>query len=137
MLLSTLLLMSWGSALAAPPPEWEPLLWPPPPGLEGRAAWTGPPREAPRGGLVEGAYRWYRRVSVSDGPTCSYYPTCSAYAILAVRERGIAVGSLLALDRLLREYPWMDRVDHYPIVMPHNTPRLADPVPPRNTRERR
>jgi putative membrane protein insertion efficiency factor len=38
-------------------------------------------------------------------PTCRYLPTCSEYAITAVRTRGIAVGGLLALWRLLRCNP--------------------------------
>ena len=75
-------------------------------------------------------YRRYRERSISDGPRCSFYPTCSAYGILSVRERGAMLGVLLTVDRLLREYPGMEQHDHYPIITPHQTPRLDDPVPP-------
>jgi putative membrane protein insertion efficiency factor len=38
--------------------------------------------------------------------TCKYHPSCSQYAIDAVRQRGIVRGSLLAGWRLLRCNPW-------------------------------
>jgi|TARA_B110000116_G_C16763855_1_gene549800 putative membrane protein insertion efficiency factor len=37
---------------------------------------------------------------------CRYWPTCSVYAAKAVRERGAASGSLLALRRIFRCHPW-------------------------------
>jgi uncharacterized protein len=37
---------------------------------------------------------------------CKYHPSCSQYAIDAVRERGVVRGSLLAGWRLLRCNPW-------------------------------
>lgn len=118
-------LLALGTAWAG---DWEPRHWPPPaPGVA-----TGPPVTESRQGVVEWAYRWYHHhVSPRDGARCPYYPTCSGYALLAIRERGVLVGTLLTLDRLLREYPWMERFDHYPVVTPHGTPRFLDPVPPR------
>jgi putative component of membrane protein insertase Oxa1/YidC/SpoIIIJ protein YidD len=137
MVLSTLLFLLCRTSSASPAPEWEPAAWPPPPGALGLQVQTGPLAEPPREGLVEAAYHWYRtRVSPNDGARCPFYPTCSGYAVTAVRKRGMAVGALLAIDRLLREYPWMDDFDHYPIVMPHDTPRLSDPVPPRPRKRR-
>ncbi len=38
--------------------------------------------------------------------TCKYHPSCSQYAIEAVRKRGVVRGSLLAGWRLLRCNPW-------------------------------
>ena len=38
-------------------------------------------------------------------PTCRYLPTCSEYAVTAVRERGIVVGGALATWRILRCNP--------------------------------
>jgi uncharacterized protein len=38
-------------------------------------------------------------------PSCRYLPTCSEYAVTAVKQRGIAVGSLLAVWRVLRCNP--------------------------------
>ena len=38
-------------------------------------------------------------------PSCRFLPTCSEYAVTAVRQRGIVVGGLLALRRLARCNP--------------------------------
>jgi uncharacterized protein len=45
-------------------------------------------------------------VSPVLGPRCRYYPTCSAYAVEAVRSYGILRGAVLAAWRLLRCNPW-------------------------------
>ena len=37
---------------------------------------------------------------------CRYYPSCSQYAVEAVRIHGPLVGPWLALKRLLRCHPW-------------------------------
>lgn len=38
--------------------------------------------------------------------TCKYHPTCSQYAIDAIRKHGLVRGSLKAGWRLLRCHPW-------------------------------
>ena len=38
--------------------------------------------------------------------TCKYHPSCSQYAIDAVRQKGLLRGSVLASWRLLRCNPW-------------------------------
>ena len=38
--------------------------------------------------------------------TCKYYPSCSQYAIDALRAHGLFKGSLLSAWRLLRCNPW-------------------------------
>ena len=40
------------------------------------------------------------------GDNCRFYPTCSAYAIEALRVHGALKGSLLATWRILRCNPW-------------------------------
>ena len=39
-------------------------------------------------------------------PTCKYYPSCSSYAIEALEVHGLIKGSLLAVWRILRCYPF-------------------------------
>ena len=40
------------------------------------------------------------------GQRCRFHPTCSRYALAAVRQHGPWRGSLLALRRLSRCHPW-------------------------------
>jgi putative membrane protein insertion efficiency factor len=37
---------------------------------------------------------------------CRFTPTCSAYALDAVREHGAAAGAVLAAKRICRCHPW-------------------------------
>ena len=39
-------------------------------------------------------------------PACRFYPSCSQYALVAVREYGVLRGGWLALMRLARCHPW-------------------------------
>ena len=58
--------------------------------------------------------RAYRLVvSPLYGDRCKYHPTCSQYALDAVRELGLVRGTLLAAWRILRCNPWSHGgVDH-------------------------
>ncbi|MCL2669777.1 MAG: membrane protein insertion efficiency factor YidD [Syntrophaceae bacterium] len=40
------------------------------------------------------------------GPCCRFHPSCSEYAVSAVKRHGPLKGSGLALMRLLRCHPW-------------------------------
>jgi putative membrane protein insertion efficiency factor len=40
------------------------------------------------------------------GPRCRFYPSCSQYALEALRTHGSLRGCALALRRLLRCHPW-------------------------------
>lgn len=68
-------------------------------------AGSTPPRWAalPLIGLIH-LYRWV--MSPVLGPRCRYLPTCSAYAIEALRQHGLWRGARLASLRLLRCHPW-------------------------------
>jgi len=51
--------------------------------------------------------RGYRTlISPMTAPTCRYYPSCSSYAMTAVRRHGAVRGTWLAAGRLLRCNPW-------------------------------
>jgi len=53
--------------------------------------------------------RLYRRlISPALPRRCKYEPTCSAYAVQAIRELGLARGSILAAWRLARCNPFSD-----------------------------
>jgi putative membrane protein insertion efficiency factor len=51
-------------------------------------------------------------------PACRFYPSCSHYALVAIREHGPLRGGWLALTRLARCHPWnpggVDFVDGHP-----------------------
>ena len=49
---------------------------------------------------------YQRLISPAIPQRCKYYPTCSHYAVDAVREFGILRGLVLAGWRLLRCNPW-------------------------------
>ncbi|MGF1606135.1 MAG: membrane protein insertion efficiency factor YidD [Rhodothalassiaceae bacterium] len=56
---------------------------------------------------VIGAILIYRRtISPFLSGHCRYHPTCSAYALEAVRRHGGLKGGRLALSRLARCHPW-------------------------------
>lgn len=51
--------------------------------------------------------RFYRaRVSPQLPPACRYTPTCSEYAIEAIERRGVLVGGLLAVKRVVSCNPF-------------------------------
>lgn len=55
-------------------------------------------------------YRWglspFKTVLFGPLGRCRYMPTCSAYALEAIRTHGALVGSGLALKRICRCHPW-------------------------------
>ena len=72
-------------------------------------------RNLPAAVLI-GVLRVYQSViSPLTGPTCKYYPSCSQYAIIAIRTHGTLRGTGLALWRILRCNPWsLGGVDDVP-----------------------
>ena len=57
--------------------------------------------------LLIAPIRLYQRlISPAIAPRCRYYPTCSSYAVQAIRELGPIRGLILAAWRVLRCNPW-------------------------------
>ena len=57
--------------------------------------------------LVAAPIRAYQRfISPGLPRRCKYHPSCSEYAVGAIRSHGVLRGSVLALWRLLRCNPW-------------------------------
>jgi putative membrane protein insertion efficiency factor len=57
-------------------------------------------------------YRWTLAPAqiflFGGGAGCRFTPSCSAYALEAVREHGAVAGSVLAAKRICRCHPWGD-----------------------------
>lgn len=69
----------------------------------GRLLWHAP-RE-----LVVLLLRVYQlTLSPLLGPVCRFAPSCSSYAVTAVRRYGVLQGGWLTTRRLLRCHPWND-----------------------------
>lgn len=58
-------------------------------------------------------------ISPLTPPTCRYYPSCSAYALTAVRRFGPVKGTLLAVRRVGRCHPWAPGGVDYVPERPH------------------
>ena len=71
---------------------------------------------SPAARLLIAPIRFYQRFITPYTPaTCRYYPTCSSYAVAALREHGAVRGSWLTVRRLGRCHPWSSGgVDHVP-----------------------
>lgn len=78
-----------------------------------------PRRSLPQRALL-GAVLFYQNYisPLKMGSTCRFEPTCSAYALDAVRERGAFIGFVLTVARIAKCGPWH--------------PGGFDPVPVRN-----
>lgn len=57
-------------------------------------------------GLLSLILFYQRGISPLKGPTCRFYPTCSAYAIESIQTYGSLKGVTLAIRRILKCHPW-------------------------------
>ena len=66
--------------------------------------------------LLMGLIKFYKKfISPLFPPCCKYYPTCSSYALEAVKKFGFFRGGWLAVWRILRCNPWsMGGIDYVP-----------------------
>jgi hypothetical protein len=61
---------------------------------------------APREVVLAPVHLYRRLISPAIPNRCKYYPSCSAYAVQAVRELGVVRGTIVAAWRLARCNPW-------------------------------
>ena len=80
--------------------------------MSGKWRWRSSHRPASK--IVIAIVRLYQRLlSPLLGERCKYYPSCSRYAVDAIRSYGVAKGSILATWRVLRCNPFSHGgVDH-------------------------
>ncbi|MBW8173020.1 membrane protein insertion efficiency factor YidD [Ornithinimicrobium sp. Arc0846-15] len=75
-------------------------------------------------------YQW--TISPLLGPTCKFYPSCSAYGVDALRIHGPIRGTWLTVRRLGRCHPWSHGgVDHVPAKKERMTTK-GEPSSPRD-----
>lgn len=87
--------------------------------------------------IVLAPVRFYQQwISPALPPSCRYYPSCSAYAVQAVKVHGPLKGLLLGTWRILRCNPLTrGGVDHVPdpgrwrYQYPHDVPRPDSATP--------
>lgn len=75
-------------------------------------------------GLI-GLYQ--RHLSPLFGRRCRFYPSCSAYAVEAIRKKGLARGLVKGLWRVLRCNPF-GRGGYDPVDPEEATPEVGDSV---------
>ena len=57
---------------------------------------------------------------------CRHTPTCSVYAVEALRAHGVAAGTLLAAKRICRCHPWGGS-GHDPVPGTHSKSEIRNP----------
>ena len=63
-------------------------------------------RLIPRNAVLAFLTAYRAVISPLYGDVCTYYPSCSAYAVGAVQQHGAVKGALLSGWRILRCNPW-------------------------------
>ena len=59
--------------------------------------------------ILIGIVKFYQKfISPLKKPCCRFYPTCSAYALEALKKYGALKGTYLAIKRILRCHPFND-----------------------------
>jgi hypothetical protein len=59
------------------------------------------------------------------GRSCAYHPSCSNYALQAIRKHGVLVGSVMTFDRLQHE---ADEARYAPLILTDRQIKVYDPL---------
>ncbi|GAB3615543.1 hypothetical protein GCM10027416_01000 [Okibacterium endophyticum] len=62
----------------------------------------------PRNAAVAVLKAYRTVISPLYGDVCRYYPSCSAYALQAIQQHGVVIGSALGVRRIARCHPWAE-----------------------------
>lgn len=76
---------------------------------EGRRGWRGAMKAVGDGVawlLIQPIRGYQKYISPLKPPSCRYTPTCSQYAVEALRKHGPLKGLWLAVKRILSCHPW-------------------------------
>lgn len=70
--------------------------------------------------------RFYQRfLGPYWGQRCSYYPSCSNYALLAIRKHGAVIGTVMTFDRLQHE---ANEARYSPLILKGGEIKVYDPL---------
>lgn len=85
-------------------------------------------------GLLLLPVRLWRSTAMLRAPRCRYHPSCSTYALDAVRSHGPLRGTVLATRRVCRCHPWnLGGVDPVPDAGDRHAWRRRRATPPPKT----
>jgi uncharacterized protein len=77
-------------------------------------------------GIVSAPVLFYQKfLGPSWGWRCHYYPSCSNYALIAIREHGAVIGSIMTFDRLQHE---ANEARYSPLIVAGGEIRVYDPL---------
>ena len=66
--------------------------------------------------MITASIRFYKRyISPLLPKTCRFEPTCSTYALQAIKQHGVFKGMILATIRIIRCNPWHQCDHHDPV----------------------
>ena len=78
------------------------------------------------GNILIQVIRFYQHyISPVIGDRCQMYPSCSSYAIEAIKKHGCLIGSVMTSDRLIHE---ANETDHAPVIETEGEYGYCDPV---------
>ena len=88
---------------------------------------SGPDREAAVSkSIASSPIEFYRNFLSSHwGNSCSHYPSCSMYSLLAIKKHGWYLGLIMTFDRLQHE---SNEARFSPLIIIERTLKVYDPV---------